>query len=240
MPCASSTDAVRGWAGSTTGSSICERPSAILRRRSGRTFASRWMVATTYAPGAWGGGTRSRAIGAKRSVASAITSPTTSICPAAPSSRSVAADRSSGQRSSVASPSTSIRARSSGIDRSPLRRPASTCASATPAATAARAPASVEFVSPRTSTTSGVSAASTAAIGGVSRSTSAVRRSSRCAGSSSESSSMKTCDSSSSQCCPVWTTTSSIPASRSATESGAALTNCGRLPTTVSTRTAPE
>ena len=38
---------------------------------------------------------------------------------------------------------------------------------------------------------------------------------------------------------PVWTTTSSIPASRSATESGAALTNCGRLPTTVTTRTAP-
>ena len=49
---------------------------------------------------------------------------------------------------------------------------------------AARAPASVEFVSPRTSTTSGLSAASTAAMGGVSRSTSAVRRSSRWAGSS--------------------------------------------------------
>ena len=43
-------------------------------------------------------------------------------------------------------------------------------------------------------------------------------------------------DSSSSQCCPVWTTTSSIPASRSAAESGADLTNCGRFPTTVRTR----
>ena len=44
---------------------------------------------------------------------------------------------------------------------------------------------------------------------------------------------MKTCESSASQCWPVWTTTSSIPASRKATESGAALTNWGRLPTTV-------
>ena len=32
---------------------------------------------------------------------------------------------------------------------------------------------------------------------------------------------------------PVWTTTSASPAARSASESGAALTNCGRLPTTV-------
>ena len=38
-----------------------------------------------------------------------------------------------------------------------------------------------------------------------------------------------------SQCCPVCSTTSSIPASRSATESGADLMNCGRFPTTEST-----
>ena len=39
--------AVRGCAGRTTGSSSCTGPSTILRRRSGRTFASRWTVATT-------------------------------------------------------------------------------------------------------------------------------------------------------------------------------------------------
>ena len=61
--------------------------------------------------------------------------------------------------------STSIRLRSSGIARSPLRSPASTCASGTPAALAARAPASVEFVSPYTSTQSGRSARTISSIG---------------------------------------------------------------------------
>ena len=53
-------------------------------------------------------------------------------------------------------------------------------------------------------------------------------------GSASPSSSKNTADSAGSQCWPVCTTTSSIPASRSATESGADLMNCGRFPTTVS------
>ena len=60
--------------------------------------------------------------------------------------------------------STAIRFRSSGIDRSPLRRPASTCATGT--APAASAPASVEFVSPYTSTQSGSSRSTAAAIPG--------------------------------------------------------------------------
>ena len=44
------------------------------------------------------------------------------------------------------------------------------------------------------------------------------------------------CDSSSSQCCPVWTTTSSMPAvAQRDARAGADLMNCGRLPTTEST-----
>ena len=81
-------------------------------------------------------------------LASAITSPTTSRRPETPSPARIRLERSSGVRSSWASRSTSIRLRSSGIDRSPLRSPASTCASGTAASAAATAPASVEFVSP--------------------------------------------------------------------------------------------
>ena len=66
-----------------------------------------------------------------------------------PRAASVSRERSSGAKSrSAASRSTSIRLRSSGIVRSPLRSPASTWATGTPASHAARAPASVEFVSP--------------------------------------------------------------------------------------------
>ena len=125
--------------------------------------------------------TRSRAIGAKRRAASAITSPTTSARPRdALRRRAWPAERSSGQRRSAASRSTSIRARSSGIDRSPLRSPASTCASGIrpPSRRALRRGSSS---CPRGRTTaSGASASITARSGRVSVSTSAVRRSSRC------------------------------------------------------------
>ena len=57
------------------------------------------------------------------------------------------------------------------------------------------------------------------------------------AGSASESSAKNTAESVGSQCWPVCTTISSIPASRSARESGADLMNWGRLPTTVSSLT---
>ena len=53
-------------------------------------------------------------------------SPTTSMPPGTPSASSVSRERSSGQRSSAAAASTAIRLCSSGIDRSPLRSPAST------------------------------------------------------------------------------------------------------------------
>ncbi len=209
--------------------------------RSGCTLASRWMVATTYPPGASPSRSRtvdrSRAIGPSRKHASAMTSPTTSIRPGTPSPRRISAERSSGQSSSAATRSTATRFRSSGIDQSPLRRPASTCATGIPASSAASAPASVEFVSPYTSAQSGRSASSAAAIPGRIRSASAVCRSSRYAGSGSPSSSKKTSDSSRSQCWPVCSVTSSMPASRSATASGPDLMNCGRLPTTERTFT---
>src|SRR5260221_3783104 len=63
-----------------------------------------------------------------------------------------------------------------------------------------------------------------------------VRRSRRYAGSGIESSSKNPCDIAGSQCWPEWRTTSSIPASRGATERGADLMNWGRLPTTERTR----
>ncbi len=117
-----------------------------------------------------------------------MTSPTTSMRPLTPSASSVSRDRSSGQRSSAAAASTAIRLCSSGIDRSPLRSPASTCATGTPASPAASVPARVEFVSPKTSVQSGRSCASAAAIAGRIVSASAVWRSRRYRGSGSPSS----------------------------------------------------
>ncbi len=73
------------------------------------------------------------------------------------------------------------------------------------------------------------------AIAGCICAVSEVWRSSRYRGSARPSWSKKTCDMTWNQCCPVCSTTSSIPASRSAAESGAALMNCGRFPTTVKT-----
>ena len=108
-----------GAPGGRRGARSRPSPSRMRASRSGRTFASRCTVATAYVPGGAAAATRSRAIGASRERASAITSPTTSTRPARPRAASVAADRSSGQSSSVASRSTSIRVRSSGIERSP-------------------------------------------------------------------------------------------------------------------------
>ena len=75
---------------------------------------------------------RSRASGPNRAAASAITSPTTWISPATPSPRRIAAERSSGANRIAEAASTSIRLRSSGIERSPLRSPASTWATGRP------------------------------------------------------------------------------------------------------------
>jgi hypothetical protein len=54
-----------------------------------------------------------------------------------------------------------IRLISSGMVRSPLRRPASTCAMGTPRRTAVRAAATVEVTSPTTTTQSGFRSSST-------------------------------------------------------------------------------
>ena len=222
IACSSSTWRVRGCTGKTYDHGDRFSTAMSPRSRSGSVFASRCRVSAAYGSGNdWVA--RSRAIGRKMRVASAITSPTTSRLPPTPSVASCSAERSSGQRRSAEMPSTSIRFRSSGIERSNERSPASTCATGTwPAASA---PASVEFVSPYTSTQSGRSRSTARAICGRIASASAVRRSSRYAGSESPSSSKKTADISASQCWPVCTTTSSIPAARSASESGPDLMN---------------
>ena len=72
-----------------------------------------------------------------------------------------------------------MRVCSSGIVMSPERMPASTCANGTPACRAARAPASVEFVSPKTTAASGRSRPSASTIPGSIASTSRVCASSR-------------------------------------------------------------
>ena len=71
-----------------------------------------------------------------------------------------------GQKSRLEIRSTSIRFSSSGIARSKERRPASTWATGTSSLPAASAPASVEFVSPKTRTTSGRSSSTAASIPG--------------------------------------------------------------------------
>ena len=131
--------------------------STMRRSRSGSVFASRWSrehrvrAARLRAARAW------RRAGAKSRVASAITSPTTDAAARDALGLELAARRA--RRASGAAPSgrsTSIRFRSSGIERSKLRSPASTCA--TGRSPAASAPARVELVSPITSTQSGCSA----------------------------------------------------------------------------------
>ena len=72
-----------------------------------------------------------------------------------------------------------MRVCSSGIVMSPERMPASTCAKRTPVWCAARAPASVEFVSPKTTTAPGCSRSSASVIPGSIASTSRVCASSR-------------------------------------------------------------
>src|SRR5581483_10985610 len=136
---------VRGCTGKTKAARLSAIASTIARSRVGSVFACRWIVSATYGPAT--PGPRPRASGANTRSESAITSPTTSRLPRTPSFSSCCDDRSSGQKSSVAAWSTSIRLRSSGIERSKLRSPASTCATGT-TPSAARAPAAVELVSP--------------------------------------------------------------------------------------------
>ena len=223
---------VRGWAGNTTGSSSRPRPPTIRRAslagRSPRDGPSRRHTPPARAVEPRAGGDRCEAKGGVRHHV-----PDDERLPGTPSAASVSTDRSSGQSRSTRKPVdldprallrhrqvAAAEARLDVRDRDAVRA-------------AARAPARVEFVSPRTSTASGRSAATTPWMGAVSVVDVGGPEVEAMAGSGRPSSSKKTCDSSSSQCCPVWTTTSSIPASRSATESGADLTNCGRLPTTV-------
>ena len=181
------------------------------RRRSARLEPSRRMRALA----------RDRQEGR---VASAITSPTTSTPAgdalarelAPPSARRgrAGAPRSGRPRSGCAPPASRGRTlagrprRARPARRRPTRRPraSSSCRRRRAPSRAARA--------------------STAArICGCIAAGSAVRRSRRYAGSGSPSSSKKTADMSASQCWPVCTTTSSMPASRSATESGPDLMN---------------
>jgi hypothetical protein len=84
-----------------------------------------------------------------------MTSPTRWTPSVIPSAARFRTASSVGQKRSVDRRSTSTRFSSSGDDRSKERRPASTCATGTRSFAAASAPASVELVSPRTTTTSG-------------------------------------------------------------------------------------
>ena len=153
---------MRGCAGKTKCRAVPLTAAAMRRSRSGcdvRLAMDRQhrvgLVVRVLVPSGACLGSRRRAIGTKSRVASAITSPTTSRRPPARlRSRAACAERSSGQKRTADRRSTSIRFRSSGIDRSKLRRPASTCATGT-SPTAARAPATVVFVSPSTTTQSG-------------------------------------------------------------------------------------
>ena len=167
-----------------------------------------------------------------------MTSPTTSIRPPTPSR----AQRRGGalvrrQAAAPASLSTAIRFRSSGIERSPLRRPASTCATGTPAARRlgagerrVRVAVDEHPVGPLALDGAADRRAASRRVGGVQvepvRAARAARAPRR-----------RPSDISASQCWPVWRTTSSMPASRSATDTGPDLMNCGRLPTTERTRT---
>ena len=132
-------------------------------------------------------------------------------CPATPSDASCAAERSSGQSRSAASRSTSIRFRSSGIDRSKLRSPASTCATRHVARGARAGERRVRVAVDE-------HPVGPLALDDVARSPASSRRRRPCAGRAGTrargmpSSSKKTCDISGSQCCPVCRTTSSIPA----------------------------
>ena len=196
--------------------------------RSGCTLASRWMVATTYPPGASPSRSRtvdrSRAIGPSRKHASAMTSPTTSIRPGTPSPRRIcrrALVRTEQQRGDpvdrdpvpllrhrpVAAPQArlDVRDRNPGVERrlGPRERRVRIAVHERPVG-----PLRLErrrdprpHRAPRRR----------------------VCRSSRYAGSGSPSSSKKTSDSSRSQCWPVCSDTSSIPASRSATRERAGL-----------------
>ena len=122
---------VRGWTGKTNGQPVAfsavDDPGGA---RSGSVFASRWIVSDDIrlARTPSRGRERPRAIGANRREASAITSPTTSTRPRTPSAASVSARALVGAEQERGDRSTSIRFRSSGIERSPLRSPASTCA----------------------------------------------------------------------------------------------------------------
>ena len=173
-----------------------------------------------------------RQTGSNSRVASPITSPTTSRRPGTPSCSSCAAERSSGQKRRADSRSTSIRFRSSGIDRSKLRSPASTCATGTSSPGGVRSGQGRVRVAVDEHPVGALSPRSPRGSAGSSPAGSDVRRSSLWAGSGMPSSSKKTWDMAGSQCCPVCSTTSSIPASRSATERGADLMNWGRFPTT--------
>ena len=145
---------------------------------------------------------RSSAMSRKASETSAITSPTSSASPRTPSLSRLSIAVSVEQSSRSLAWSVSTRFSSSGMERSNERMPASTWPTAIPAWDAASAPASVEFVSPYTSTSEGSSSSSTGSSAARMRAVWAVfvppPASSSRSGAGTFSSSKKTLDSSSS------------------------------------------
>ena len=200
-PCDRSASRVRGWAGKITGSSIASSPATMRPSRGSTTFASRWIVATTYVPARAASrrstsgalprdrGEREARVG--HDIADDRDRPGHAFRFEDAARALVRAEQQVGDRVDLdarvllrhrhvagAHPRLHVRERDAGLPRRP------------------RAPASVEFVSPKTTAASGRSRSSASTIPGSIVSTSRVCASSRYAGSASPSSSKKTSDSS--------------------------------------------
>ena len=155
---------VRGCTGKTTGHALRDAPELRERRRRAAapsTSAGRCSVTSTYSPGSQAepaGGVEVRGTAARVATrVSIIVLPTkwmrSSLDAFARAGSRPPRRECSEQRS--ASSSATIRLISSGIVRSKLRRPASTCATGIAELAATSAAASVELTSPGTTTRSG-------------------------------------------------------------------------------------
>ena len=156
---------VRGWTGKTTGSraAIARQRARAAPRRRRRIVHVRRPVQRQHGVAARLEAERRRATGESAApLAVAQQRVDHDVADEMDRARGDALARAGSRRASarrrqqaVASRSVTMRLISSGIVRSKLRRPASTCATRMPSLAATSAPASVEFTSPTTTTRSG-------------------------------------------------------------------------------------
>ncbi len=152
-PCAAIACRVRGWTGKTTGRPASPTAPRIAPSIAGSSvFEARWTVITAYFPAASPNLSITSDCSSARtrlnSTASTMTSPVTRTPSRIPSRSRFSTAVLVGQKRRLETWSTTTRFTSSGMARSNDRRPASTWATGTWSFAAARAPASVEFVSP--------------------------------------------------------------------------------------------